>query len=145
MPRTGFDTTFDADTELKDAGVVAASAGATVGGVAKVLDLGLGRAKFHVKIHVSAIADVAASHGVALVAQVSNNSTFAAGTFPAAACLLGDVAITGNDVDTVAPVEFDLLGSNDVNGTVYRYLRMYTLCAPAGGSVNYSASLVLDA
>lgn len=144
MARTRFDYTFDSDLELKDtSAAIDVSAAAQVGGAARVLDLGAGRVDGVIVIDATAV-DIAAGDEATVIAQVSNSSTFASGYHNAGCLIYGDVTLNGNDVDTVAtttaPNHKELHFTNDINGTVYRYLRLYTLIA-ASGSLTYTAFL----
>jgi len=144
MARNRFDYTFDSDLELKDtSAAIAVSAAAQVGGSDQILDLGAGRVDGVIVIDAVAV-DVGAGDEATVIAQVSNSATFASGYFNAGCLIYGDVTLNGNDVDTVAtaaaPNHQELHFTNDVNGTVYRYLRLYTLIA-ASGSLTYTAFL----
>ena len=144
MARNRFDYTFDSDLELKDtSAAITVSAPAEVGAAAKILDLGAGRVDGVIVIDAVAV-DIAAGDEATVIAQVSNSATFAGGYFNAGCLIYGDVTLNGNDVDTVAtaaaPNHQELHFTNDINGTVYRYLRLYTLIA-ASGSLTYTAFL----
>jgi hypothetical protein len=139
------DATFDLELLMKDAGAVGSSAAATVGGDAKVLDLGLARVDGRVVVDVSAmtVADATQLYGVEL--QVSNT---AAGAFtevvPVAALRLGHATATGAaSGPNNAPGRFELGFSNEVNGVVYRFARLFTRVAGDGTpSINYKAYAV---
>ncbi len=139
MGRNRFDYTFDSDLQLKDAGSISASAAAQVGGVDKILDLGAGRVDGVIVID-AASGDVAAGDEATIMAQVSASSTFGSGIFVAGSLIFGDVTLNGESVDTVFPRHQELQFTNEINGTIYRYLRLYTLIA-ASGQCNYTAFL----
>jgi len=144
MARNRFDYTFDSDTELKDSSAaITVSAAAQVGGADQILDLGAGRVDGVVVIDVSAL-DVAAGDEATVFAQVSDGgpgtTAFEAGNWTQAGALIfGDVTLNGSKVDSVIG-HYELHFTNEVNGTVYRYLRLYTLIA-ASGSLTYTAFL----
>src|SRR3990172_4114211 len=144
MARNRFDYTFDSDLELKDtSAAIAVSAAAQVGGSDQIPHLRARRVDGLLVIAPVAV-DVGAGDEATVIAQVSNSATFASGYFNAGCLIYGDVTLNGNDVDTVAtaaaPNHQELHFTNDVNGTVYRYLRLYTLIA-ASGSLTYTAFL----
>lgn len=144
MARNRIDYTFDSDTELKDSSVaIAASAAAQVGAVDQILDLGAGRMDGVVVIDVTAL-DVAAGDEITVFFQVSDGgpgtTAFEAGNWKAAgAMIFGDVTLNGSKVDSVIG-HYELHVCNEINGTVYRYARLYSLLA-ASGSLTYTAFL----
>jgi hypothetical protein len=144
MARNRFDYTFDSDTELKDtSAAIAVSAAAQVGGADKVLDLGAGRMDGVVVIDVTAL-NVAAGDEATVFFQLSDGgpttALFEAGNWIAGASkIFGDVTLNGSKVDSVIG-HYELPVSNEINGTVYRYARLYTLIA-AAGSLTYRAFL----
>ena len=144
MGRNRYDYTFDSDLELKDASAgISSSAAALVDTVARILDLGAARIDGVVVIDVTAI-DVAAGDEATVFAQVSDggpgDTAFEAGNWIAAgAMIFGDVTLNGSKADSVIG-HYELQFTNEVNGTIYRYLRLYTLIA-ASGSLTYTAYL----
>ncbi len=143
MPRCQKDFMVDVNLQLKDAGAVAASAAATVGGVARILDMGLARFDGRAIVDISAC-NVAAGDLAYVLAQVSNSATFATGVFVAAAALFGDATVNYETVDTAVPRRQEIALTNEISGTTYRYVRLWTVIA-AAGSINYTAWLVQDA
>lgn len=129
---------FDKATELKDAGLVAATAAATVASVAKVLDLGSGVVKGHVVVDVSAIEVATGDEGYRIEVQGSNSSTFASGVVMLAILHLGDSSVNFESADSstgryLVPVR------NEKNGTVYRYMRLNTrIVGTIATGINYS-------
>ena len=135
----------DSLLELKDAGLIAASAAATVSAVAKVLDTGGGFTDGNVVIDVTAIEIDTSNEIYTLILEGSSSSTFASTIVPLAVMLLGDnaVIVGGCDVDSTIG-RYIMPFRNERDGTVYRYLRMYTVVAgtiATGGGINYAAFL----
>src|SRR5258708_13738257 len=78
MARQQKDFTFDGNMVLKDAGLVAASGAATVGGVAKVINLGgANRIDARAVINVSAIDVAGANELYTVLIQASSSPPFA--------------------------------------------------------------------
>lgn len=133
---------FDAATEMKDAYLVAASAAAQVDSSAKILDLGASSyVKGTVVIDVSAC-EVASGDEIYTVAwELSSSATFASTIVRRAEIQLGDAVPLAGDTDLVEG-RYTLHVDNEVNGTLYRYARIYTT---VGGSIatgiNYTAFL----
>lgn len=151
---------FDALLQLKDAGLVGASAAATVGGVAQILDLGggppsatstlgpttLGWFDADLVVDVSAIEIGSSDETYTLSFQLSNDSSFVTGVVEHCRLVLAHHSAAGvaPGVDTDAIVgRYVLCVSNqDPAGTLYKYCRLYTI---VGGTVatgiNYTAFL----
>ena len=89
MARNQKDFTYDNDLLLKDAGLVASSAAATVSASAKQLDLGAARVDGRVIVDISAIEVDTGNEKYEIEVQVSNTSGFGAGIFIAALAKLG--------------------------------------------------------
>jgi hypothetical protein len=142
MSRNQKDETFDYSGIMKDAGLVAASAAATVGGSAKVLDLGAQRLDARVIVDVTACEAASNDEGYTVIVQVSNSPTFASTKFVAAAALFGDPTITTESLDTAVPRRQEIAFTNEINGVVYRYARLYTVVVGTiATGINYSAFL----
>ena len=144
MARNRFDYTFDSDTALKDVSAgIASSAPAQVASADRILDLGAGRIEGVVVIDVTAL-DVAAGDEGTIFFQVSDGgpgtTAFEAGSWiTAAALVLGDVTLNGSKTDS-AVGHYELFCTNEINGVVYRYARLYTLVA-SSGQLTYTAFL----
>lgn len=138
--------TYDSQTELKAAGLVAASANGSI-----ILDLGGGDQDFAPPVWFKLIVDVSAieldttDEAYTIILEGSNSATFASGIEPlcvltlgaaAAALYLGNVDVSSDTGRYVVP------GWNQRNETTYRYVRLRT---HVGGTVatgiNYSAVL----
>lgn len=133
--------TYDSATLLKDAGAVTADAAGTVGGSAQILDVGQARLNGHAVIDVSAIDITTGDEGYTLKMQGSSSSTFASDVVQLAALQLGDSTVTGNSADTTTG-RFELPFTNEQDGVIYRYVRIYTDVAGTTPSINYTARLV---
>lgn len=130
---------FDAELELKDAGLVAADAAGTVDSVAKIEDVGLGRFDAICVIDVAAIEIASNDEVYKISVQGSNSSSFASGIVDLAELSLGALEVIGGDTDS-ATGRYELPFTNVQNNTYYRYIRLYT---DVGGTIatgiNFSA------
>lgn len=139
------DFTFDYSTRLKDAGLVAASAAAQVGGADKILDLG-GQSRLDARIIIDFAAIEAASNDEYYIISIqgSDSSSFGGTTHVnLGSCVVGDPTKTGEGVDSTAVSRRELHFTNELNGHCYQYIRIYTF---VGGTiatgVNFTANLV---
>lgn len=138
--------TYDANMQLKDAGLVAADAAATVGGSAKVLDLGGGLVEGDIIIDVSALEIASGDERYTIIAMLSSSSTFASDIVIASAIAIGDGSTIGTafgssgvDVDD-AVGRYILPFRNERNGIWYRYLRIWTdVAGTIATGINYTA------
>lgn len=146
MARQQKDFSFDAATELKSSGAVASSAAAQVGGVDRILDLGDSRVTGRVVADITAITVADASQVYGIEWQLSNSATFASGNVVAASLRVGHATASGSSANTAVPARMELGVTNEVNGTLYRYARLFTRVAGSGSpSVTYSAFLAKKA
>jgi hypothetical protein len=134
--------TFDAELEFKDAGLVAASAAATVDDAAQVIDVGTGFYRGMMIIDVSAIEIADNDEIYDIVIQGSPDSTFTAATIADLATInlsAAEVKRTDcNKDDTTG--RYKLYFDNENDGTYYRYLRVYTVVAgTVATGINYTA------
>lgn len=145
MSRNQKDATFDYSTRLKDAGLVAASAAAQVGGSDQILDVGADRIDGRAIIDISAIETGTGDEDYRIFIQGSTSATFASGVFNLGCLLVGDSSKCLETVDSVAGRR-EIAFCNEVSGTVYRYIRAYTFVAGTiATGINYTANLVLKA
>lgn len=131
---------FDAELELKDAGLVAASAAAEVDSVAQIIDLGVGRFEGVAVIDVAAIEIADNDEEYYVIIQGSNSATFASGVQNLA---MLDFAATevrhGGGIDSLVG-RYELAFVNEQAGVEYRYLRAYTFIeGTVGTGINYRA------
>lgn len=136
--------TYDDALELKDAGAVTSSAAATVGGSAKVLDLGAGRVDGRTIINMTAFDATTGDERSQVTMQFSDSSTFASGVVNGPSIGFGAFEVLGGSADPAVGV-YELPWSNEVAGTVYRYARIYTFGGGTSPSVTFSAFAVLKA
>lgn len=129
--------TFDADLQLKDAGLVAADAAATVSSAARVLDVGAGRFEGRAVFDVSAIEIASGDERYTFIIQGSSSPTFASDIAILAALPVGDGSTIGTafggsgvDVDDTTG-RFVLCFTNERNNVYYRYIRLWTDVAGA--------------
>lgn len=145
MTRQSKDFTFDYDLRLKDAGLVAASAAAQVGGVDKIIDLGAGRVDGRVIVDLTAVEVDTGNEKYQIMAQFSTSPTFATGVWNGTALVLGDSSVSLETVDTIAGRR-ELPFTNEINGIVYRYMRLYTFVAGTiATGINYVANATVKA
>lgn len=133
--------TYDAALLLKDSYAVAAtSAAGQVASVNKVVDIGSGLIIGVARIEVSAM-DVATGDEIYTVAlEFSNSSIFASGIVRGAEIQLGDATPLGGDTDMDAG-RYELPFTNEIDGTLYRYVRTYTVAAVVGSSITHTVAL----
>ena len=135
--------TVDELLEMKDAGLVASSAAAQVDGADHIEDVGSGFVAGHVVVDISAIEVADNDERYDIILQGSNDDAFASGYVDLAAVAVGASEVVNADADTptgriVLPFE------NEFMGTVYRYLRMYTVVAgTVATGINYTARLAV--
>ncbi len=134
--------TVDTLLLLKDAGLVAASAAAQVGGSNQILDVGAAEVEGEAIIDVTAIETDSSNELFTILIQGSNSSSFASGVETLAATRVGHATglAAGEATSTVGRIRLPV--RNERNGTVYRYMRAYTLVAGTiATGINYSARL----
>lgn len=138
------DFTFDYALRLKDAGLVAASAAAQVGGADKILDMGNARFDGRAILDFSAIEAATNDELYIIAVQGSDSPTFGGTTHVnLGACVVGDPTKTGEGVDSSAAQRRELAFTNEVNGHVYQYVRIYTVVSGTiATGVNFTANLV---
>lgn len=145
MARNQKASSFDYDLRLKDAGLVAADAAATVGGAAKILDLGDAvRVDGRVIIDVTAIEVATGDEIYRIKTQFSASATFASGVIGGPQFHLGDSStLIGESADSVVG-RYELPFCNEINGTKYRYMRLYTdVTGTIATGINYVADATL--
>lgn len=140
--------TPDVNLQLKDAGLVAADAAWQVSGSNKIIDLwpsGVATyQEFAVLIFPTAIEIASNNELYALHLQVSSSSSFASAIYSVAIREFGALeAKTGaqdQDDDLAGTGAFMIKGNNEVDGTVYQYLRGYTdVTGTIATGINFSA------
>lgn len=138
--------TFDAEMEFKDAGLVAASAAATVDSAAKVIDVGTGLFRGCMIVDVSALEIASNTELYDIIVQGSTVAAFATDTAIAelAAINLSAAEVKRSDCNKDDGTgRFKIYFDNENNGTFYRYLRVYTVVAgDVATGINYTAYCV---
>jgi hypothetical protein len=125
--------TYDDALSLKDAGLVAASAAE-----ATILDLGAGFVEGDVVIDVSAIEVATGDEKYTVHLEGSNVAAMTSGSVTLANIPLG-IATAPADA-TTGTGRFVLPFRNEQNGTLYRYVRIYTTVAGnIADGINFSA------
>jgi hypothetical protein len=132
--------TFDAELEFKDAGLIAADAAATVDSVAKIVDLGEGLVEADMIIDVTAVEIASNDERYDVCVQLSDSASFASGIVNAAIYAFGALeTLIGTDTDSTVG-RYVLPFRNEVNGTWYRYARVYTnVTGSIATGINYVA------
>lgn len=143
LQRNRKDATMDYSLRLKDAGVIAATAAAQVGGVDKIVDMGAARFDGRVIVDVTACEVASGNEGYKIWVQGSTSPTFATGVWILGGLSLGDSSVSLETEDTAATRHQEIAFCNEVNGTVLRYLRLYTVViGTIATGIDYSANLV---
>jgi len=138
--------TFDSDLEFKDAGLVATSAAAEVDSSAQIVDVGTGLFKGCMILEVTALEIASDDEIYDIVIQGSSDSDFgtAANIRELAAINLSAKEAKRTDCDEDDSTgRYKIYFDNENNGTLYRYLRLYTVVdGDIGTGINYSAYCV---
>lgn len=137
---------YDNDLLLKDAGLVAASAAANVGGSPKILDIGAARMEGTVVIDVSAIEIASGDEVYDIIVQGSNSASFASTVENLCQKQVG-AASTGLDGGAQNSVvgRYELPFTNEQANITYRYLRLFTKVAGSiATGINYRAFVALQ-
>jgi hypothetical protein len=138
--------TFDANLELKDAGVLGASAACQVGGSAAYIDVGTGFFDGEVSIDVSAIEIASNDEYYQIAVEGASETAFDTTCTQLASLTLGalEAIPPGSShykVDSSVGRYF-IPFSNEHNGTYFRYIRLYVTVAgtiATGGGINFTA------
>jgi len=137
--------TFDADLELKDAGLIAASEACEVDSVAQILDIGSGLFEGDIVIDVSACEVDSDDEMYIIGVQISDSATFASGNYQVQELRLGSASTAAGDVlsgDTDMGVgRYILPFHNEIaDGVQKRYLRLYvTVSGTIVTGINFTA------
>lgn len=135
---------IDSTFSLKDAGLVAASGAGTVGGVAKVADVGGGLVEASLVIDVTALEIASNDELYSIALQGSDTSDFATGSpviEELAVLNLGAAEVIGGNQDSTVG-RYRLPFRNEKGGVVFPYLRVYTtVSGTVATGVNFTARL----
>jgi hypothetical protein len=132
---------IDKEHILKDAGLVAADAAGTVGGDAKIINLGAGLVEGNMIVDVTAIEIASNDERYFISLQGSASATFASGIVDLAAVELGALEVIGGDQDSTIG-RYKVPFRTEKNGTIYPYVRLYTdVSGTIATGINFSAYL----
>lgn len=134
--------TYDHSLLMKDAGLVAASAAAQVSGSNKIIDVGAQEMTADVVVDVTACEVATGDELYTILVEGSSSASFASGIDTLAMKQIGHLTpkIGGSDVTDGATGRFVIPFRNEVNGTVYRYIRVYTVVAGTiATGINFTA------
>ena len=131
---------FDAELELKDAGLVAASAAAQADDAAKIIDLGVGRFEGIVVFDLTAVEIASNDELYTALVQGSSSATFASDVQNLAQLDFGATEVRlGSAIDSLAG-RYELAFTNEQKDLQYRYLRLWTVVAGTiATGINYTA------
>jgi hypothetical protein len=139
--------TFDVDLELKDAGLLAASAACQVDSAAQIVDLGDGLVEGDIIIDVSACEVASDDEKYVIGAQISSSATFASDIYEVCTLPLGSAGTAAGDNlagDTDMGIgRYVLPFRNEIaEGVKKRYLRLYvTISGTIATGINFTAYL----
>lgn len=138
--------TFDANLEMKDAGLVAADAAAQVDSADKILAVGDAVFKGVLVVDVSAIEIASNDELYRIIVQGSSSATFASDIENLAELSLGATEVRpGGAIDSTTG-RYELPFINQQDGVTYPYVRVYTdVAGTIATGINYSAYIGLDA
>lgn len=143
--RNSKDFTYDNSLLMKDAGLVAATAEATVAGSTRILDLGTGRINGRVIIDTTAVETDTGNEKYEILVRVSSSATMATDVWIAGEVRLGHSSTTLETVTTTAVGRRELHFTNEINGVAYRYAELYTVVAGTiATGINYTGFLVKE-
>ena len=131
---------FDAELELKGAGLVAASAAALVDNAAKIIDLGVGRFEGIVVFDLTAVEIASNDELYTALVQGSSSATFASDVQNLAQLDFGATEVRlGSAIDSLVG-RYELAFTNEQKDLQYRYLRLWTVVAGSiATGINYTA------
>lgn len=141
MGRNLLTATFDAATELKDAGAVAAAGAAQVGGAARVVNVGAGLINAVLVVDTATIDITTGDEGYTLTLQGSTSPTFASDVQNILVIRAGDSTVTGETVDSIVGRRTYPVINQARDGSPLPYLRMYTTPVGTTPSIDYRAWL----
>lgn len=133
---------LDSSIQLKDAGLIAASAQTQVSAANAKLDFGAGKPFTETKlmIDISAIEVASGDEKYEIEFQLSDSSTFASGNVVAGVIKVGDSTVTGGSADNATGGPIMATFPNEFQGTRYRYARLYVRVAGAVATgINFTA------
>lgn len=141
--------TYDNSLLFKDSAAQTSSGAWQVSAANKIIDTNNGasgnpsRFEGVMVCDISAIDTVTGDEYYNLLIQASSSSSFASNVFNVGGTLIGGASVAG--VPTVVPVgRVEIKFSNEFQGTVYRYLRGYTVIGGTTPTITFAAFAAID-
>ena len=132
---------YDVNLQLKDAGLVAASAAGQVDSTDKIINLGPGLVEGEMVVDVTAIEIASNDEFYQIALQGSSESDFADAFEELAILELGAKEVLGGDQDSTIG-RYRVPFRTERNGTIYPYVRVYSTCSGSiATGINFSAWL----
>ncbi len=135
---------IDSTMIMKDAGLVAASAAATVATAAKIVNVGEGLVEGSLVVDVSAIEIASNTELYSIALQGSDVADFSTGDeviVELAVLNLGATEVIGGTADSVVG-RYSVPFRNEYKGTIYPYVRVYTTVAgDVATGINFKAHI----
>jgi hypothetical protein len=131
---------YDTLLSLKDSGAVTADGAATVDGAARALDVGTGNYSGVWNVDVTACAVDGGDESYLISLQGGDSADFDGDYIELASLNIGDKDVTGHSIDRTTG-RYKIPFTNNVDGTVYPYLRVWTDVTGAAPSVTFSSWL----
>lgn len=129
--------TFDAATELKDAGAVTASGAAQVAGAARVVNVGKAFLEGLLIVDFDALDVTSLDEGYDVRLQASNDATFATDVNIIVTVRAGTAAAIGESVNAGIGRRSKPFVNQGEDGLPRQYLRLYHVLSGTTPSVNY--------
>lgn len=139
MARNLLTATFDAATELKDAGQIVASGAGQVASVARVVNVGTGLVDAVLVIDVNTIDITTGDEGYVIILQGSDSPTFASNIQNLVIHRAGDSTVTGESVDSTIGRKTIPFNNQARDGTPLPYLRVYATLSGTTPILDYRA------
>ena len=142
MATNNHNFTFDSELELKDAGLIAASAACQVGAVDRILDLGLGYFEGRLVFDWTALEVDTGNEKHKAGCPPGNRTPVATATGGPTVRTLGDASVNGSSADTASSGRIVQPVCNEFAGTLYSYGRLYLrIAGTIATGINCSAFL----
>ncbi len=122
------DATFDYLARLQDAADIVATVVGKIASAEYIFDAGAGRLDARAIVDITGAEVASGNEHYRIYIQGSSSATFATNVWNLASLELGDSSVSLETVDTVAG-QREIAFCNEVNGTVYRYIRAYFFVA----------------
>lgn len=137
---------YDSSQVMKDAGLIAADAAATVSAVAKILAVGEAVFRGVLVIDVTAIEIASTDELYRIIVQGSTSASFASDVQNLAELTLGATAVRPGGAIASVVGRYELPFINEQNSVTYPYLRVYTdVSGTIATGINYTAVIGHDA